>query len=66
MTETEWVVTLSVRMTVRGERSKDEAVKAAIEAMQNSIRDGKELSMQAVARRMTNLTNEEPLFGITW
>ncbi len=66
MAETEWVVTLSVRMTVRGERSKDEAVKAAIEAMQKSVRDGGELSMQAVARRTTNLTNEEPLFGITW
>ncbi|MDN7024996.1 hypothetical protein FGU65_08870 [Methanoculleus sp. FWC-SCC1] len=66
MADTEWVVTLTVRMTVRGERSKDEAVQAAIEAMQNRIRDGEELSMQAVARRMTNLTNEEPLFGITW
>ncbi len=66
MADIEWVVTLTVRMTVRGERSKDEAIQAAIEAMQDSIRNGNDLAMQAVARRMTDLTNEEPLFGITW
>ncbi|KUG20614.1 MAG: hypothetical protein KO206_03915 [Methanomicrobiaceae archaeon] len=64
MNDDEWMVTLTIQLAVKGARSKSDAVEAAIEHVRERIRAGEALSMRTDARKMTNLTEEEPLFGV--
>ncbi|NLA99859.1 MAG: hypothetical protein GX837_02665 [Methanomicrobiales archaeon] len=66
MAPVQWLVTLTFRVTVSGVRSKDDSVDAGFEQLKHGLCSGKELPMEASVRRITNLVEEEPIFGIKW
>ena len=62
----QWLVTLTFRVTVSGVRSKDDSVDAGLEQLKHGLCGGRELPVEASVRRITNLVEEEPIFGIKW
>ncbi|KAF5087105.1 hypothetical protein [Methanoculleus horonobensis] len=66
METTQWLVTLTFRVTVNGVRSKDDSVAAGLEQLKLGLCSGKEIPMEASVRRITNLVEEEPIFGVRW
>ncbi len=66
METTQWLVTLTFRVTVNGVRSKDDSVATGLEQLKLGLCSGKEIPMEASVRRITNLVEEEPIFGVRW
>ena len=66
METTQWLVTLTFRVTVSGVRSKDDSVAAGLEQLKQGLCSGEEFPMEASVRRITNLVEEEPIFGVKW
>lgn len=66
METTQWLVTLTFRVTVSGVRSKDDSVDAGLEQLKQELCSGKEVPMEASVRRITNIVEEEPIFGVKW
>ncbi len=64
--EKQWVVTLTVRMAVKGMGSRDEAVAAALEQVTERIRNGETVPIKAEAKRAGDLIDAEHLFGKQW
>jgi uncharacterized protein (UPF0212 family) len=64
--ETQWLVTLTFRVTVEGVRSKDDSVSVAVEQLKAYLNSGADVPMEANVRRITNLVEEEPIFGVKW
>lgn len=65
-TTTQWLVTLTFRVTVNGVRSKNDSVAEGLEQLKQSLNNGEDVPMDASVRRITNLVEEEPLFGVKW
>lgn len=65
-TTTQWLVTLTFRVTVSGVRSKDDSVAVGLEQLKQELCSGEDIPMEASVRRITNLVEEEPVFGIKW
>jgi hypothetical protein len=65
-TTTQWLVTLTFRVTVNGVRSKNDSVAEGLEQLKQSLNNGEDVPMDASVRRITNLIEEEPLFGVKW
>ncbi|MDR9816546.1 MAG: hypothetical protein WBJ06_07540 [Candidatus Methanoculleus thermohydrogenotrophicum] len=65
-TTTQWLVTLTFRVTVDGIQSKDDSVTEALEQLKQRLNSGEDLPMEASVRRITNLVEEEPIFGVKW
>lgn len=65
MTNDGWMVTLTVRMRVRGANSRNEAVRGATEHFETAIRNSAEITYSADARRISPF-DEEPVFGKQW
>ena len=53
-------------MTVSGVRSKDDSVAAGLEQLKIGLCRGEDVPVEASVRRITNLVEEEPIFGIKW
>jgi hypothetical protein len=66
METTQWLVTLTFRVTVGGVRSKDDSVAAGLEQLKQSLNSGEDVPMEATVRRITNIVEEEPIFGVRW
>jgi hypothetical protein len=66
MPEQKWKVTLSFNMTINDAESKEEAMMGAVEHVKNCILNGEEFPMKVSARRLTDLGDQEHLFGIKW
>jgi hypothetical protein len=66
METTQWLVTLTFRVTVGGVRSKDDSVAAGLEQLKQGLCSGKGVPMEASVRRITNIVEEEPIFGVKW
>ena len=66
METTQWLVTLTFRVTVSGVRSKDDSVDAGLEQLKTGLCSGKDLPVEASVRRITNIVEEEPVFGVKW
>ena len=66
MEMTQWLVTLTFRVTVSGVRSKDDSVAAGLEQLKQSLNSGEDVPMEASVRRITNIVEEEPIFGVKW
>jgi hypothetical protein len=66
MPEQKWKVTLSLNMTINDADSKEEAVLGAVEHVKQCILNGEEFPMQVSARKLTDLGDQEHLFGIKW
>lgn len=66
MEATQWLVTLTFRVTVSGVRSKDDSVAAGLELLKQSLNREEDVPMEASVRRITNLVEEEPIFGVKW
>jgi hypothetical protein len=64
--ENQWLVTLTFRVTVTGVRSKEDSVSAGVEQLKASLNNGTDVPMEASVRRITNLVEEEPVFGVRW
>lgn len=63
---TQWQVTLTFRVTVSGAHSKDRSVAVGLEQLKLGLCSGEEVPMEANVRRITNLVEEEPIFGVKW
>ncbi len=66
METTQWLVTLTFRMTVSGVRSKDDSVAAGLEQLKMGLCRGEDVPVEASVRRITNIVEEEPIFGVKW
>lgn len=66
MGATQWLVTLTFRVTVSGVRSKDDSVAAGLDQLKLGLCSGEDISVEASVRRITNLVEEEPIFGVRW
>jgi len=66
METTQWLVTLTFRVTVSGVRSKDDSVAAGLEQLKLGLCSGEDVPMEASVRRITNIVEEEPIFGVKW
>jgi len=66
METTQWLVTLTFRVTVNGVMSKDDSVEAGLEQLKMGLCSGEDLPMEASVRRITNIVEEEPVFGVKW
>ncbi|WP_332449080.1 hypothetical protein [Methanoculleus sp.] len=66
METTQWLVTLTFRVTVNGVMSKDDSVEAGLEQLKMGLCSGGDLPMEASVRRITNIVEEEPVFGVKW
>jgi len=66
METTQWLVTLTFRVTVSGVRSKDDSVDAGLEQLKMGLCSGKDTPVEASVRRITNIVEEEPVFGVKW
>lgn len=66
METTQWLVTLTFRVTVSGVMSRDDSVAAGFEQLKQGLCSGKDVPMEANVRRITNLVEEEPIFGVKW
>ncbi|HOI13136.1 MAG TPA: hypothetical protein PLG75_04725 [Methanoculleus sp.] len=62
----QWLVTLTFRVTVGGVRSKEDSVAAGLEQLKEGLCSGKDVPMEASVRRITNIVEEEPIFGVKW
>jgi len=60
-----YMVTLSVKMRVRGAGSRREAVWSATEHLEDAIRNSVEVTYSADAKRISQF-DEEPVFGKNW
>lgn len=60
-----WMITLTVRMRVRGAGSRHEAVWSATQHLEEAIRNSAEITYSADAKRISPL-DEEPVFGKQW
>lgn len=60
-----YLVTLTVKMRVRGAGSRSEAVSSATEHFEDAIRNSAEITYSADAKRISRF-DEEPLFGKQW
>jgi hypothetical protein len=60
-----WLVTLTVKMRVRGAISRREAVWSAAEHLEDAIRNSGEVTYSADAKRISQF-DEEPVFGKQW
>ncbi|WAI00251.1 hypothetical protein [Methanogenium organophilum] len=60
-----WMVTLTVKMRVRGAESRREAIWSATEHFEEAIRNSAEVTYSADAKRITPF-DEEPVFGKQW
>ena len=60
-----WLVTLTIKMRVRGAISRREAVSSAAEHLEDAIRNSVEVTYSADAKRI-NQYDEEPIFGKNW
>lgn len=65
-TTTQWLVTLTFRVTVSGVQSKDDSVAAGLEQLRQNLNRGEDVPMEASVRRITNLVEDEPIFGVKW
>jgi len=63
---TQWLVTLTFRVTVSGVRSKDDSVAVGLEQLKQSLSSEEGVPMEATVRRITNIVDEEPIFGVKW
>ncbi|MDI3507221.1 MAG: hypothetical protein PWR21_1254 [Methanoculleus sp.] len=66
MEMTQWLVTLTFRVTVSGVRSKDDSVAEGLEQLKQSLNRGEDVPMEASVRKITNIVEEEPIFGVKW
>ncbi|MCC7554784.1 MAG: hypothetical protein KO254_01490 [Methanoculleus marisnigri] len=66
MGATQWLVTLTFRVTVSGVRSKDDSVAAGLDQLKLGLCSGEDIPVEASVRRITNLVEEEPIFGVRW
>ena len=66
METTQWLVTLTFRVTVSGVRSKDDSVAAGLEQLKMGLCSGENFPVEASVRRITNIVEEEPVFGVRW
>ncbi|MCM2464814.1 hypothetical protein [Methanoculleus oceani] len=66
METTQWLVTLTFRVTVSGVRSKDDSVAAGLEQLKQGLCAGQDVPVEASVRRITNIVEEEPIFGVRW
>ncbi len=60
-----YMVTLSIKMRVRGAGSRDEAIWSATEHLEDAIRNSVEVTYSADAKRISRF-DEEPIFGKNW
>ena len=60
-----WLVTLTVKMRVRGADSRHEAVWSAAEHLEDAIRNSVDVTYSADAKRISRF-DEEPVFGKQW
>ena len=65
-TTTQWLVTLTFRVTVSGVQSKEDSVAEGLLQLKQRLNNGEDVPMEASVRRITNLVEEEPLFGVKW
>ncbi len=63
---TQWLVTLKFRVTVSGIQSKDDSVAEGLEQLRQMLSSGEDIPMEANVRRITNLVEDEPIFGVRW
>ncbi|NLZ30370.1 MAG: hypothetical protein GX885_06480 [Methanomicrobiales archaeon] len=63
---TQWLVTLKFRVTVSGIQSKDDSVAEGLEQLRQMLSSGEDIPMDANVRRITNLVEDEPIFGVRW
>ncbi|MHC1626841.1 MAG: hypothetical protein ACXQTG_04315 [Methanoculleaceae archaeon] len=61
-----WLVTLTIRMTVKGAETPEEAKRAAWKRVVERLQAGEDIPLKAEARRMRMIDAEEPLFGKRW
>ena len=60
-----WMVTLTVKMRVRGPVSRNEAVQGATAHLEEAIRNSAEITYSANAKRISPF-DQEPVFGKQW
>lgn len=60
-----WMVTMTVRMRVRGVSTREEAITSASMRMEDAIRTHVDIPYSVDAKRITSF-DEEPLFGRRW
>ena len=65
-TTNRWLVSLTFRVTVSGIQSKDDSVTAGLEQLRQNLNRGENIPMEASVRRITNLVENAPIFGIKW
>ncbi|MBT8508762.1 hypothetical protein AZH53_10130 [Methanomicrobiaceae archaeon CYW5] len=60
-----WMVTMTVKMRVRGANSREEAISSASMRMEDAIRTHVDIPYSVEAKRIVPF-DEEPLFGQRW
>ena len=66
MVQDKWLVTLSVKITVRDAGSRENAVNEAIRQVRENITDEEAFPLHADARKLSYIVDEEPVFGVRW
>jgi hypothetical protein len=66
MAKDRWLVSLNVKITVQDAGSRENAVNEAIRQVREKIVAGDTFPLQADARKLSYLLEEEPIFGIRW
>lgn len=65
-TATQWLVKLTFRITVSGAKPKDDSITEGLEQLKQRLNSGEDVPVEANVRRITNLIEEEPIFGVKW
>ena len=60
-----WMVTMTIKMRVRGASTREEAISSASMRMEDAIRTHVDIPYSVDAKRITPF-EEEPLFGRRW